>query len=154
MLAGEPQPERSGQAVLVEGQHGHVRLDGCDQQRVVDQVPAREPARAHPLERDGLGRGAVLVRIDSDLAEKDPVGPRDRLLPKRHGLATGVAVGERPQAPPDVRRTRARARLDRHVQETKLRKLDREVLGDPANLDLGLDHNGRAPRGWRTRART
>jgi hypothetical protein len=63
---------------------------------------------AHPLERDRLGRRAVLVGVEADLAEEDAVGPRDRLLAELDGLAARVAVAERAQALADGRRGAAR----------------------------------------------
>src|SRR5205085_9675470 len=96
--ARQAQADRTREAILLEGDHRHVGLDGCDQHRVVQPVAARDTAGAHPLERNRLDRRAVLVGIDPHLPEEDPVGPRHGLLAEGDRLAAGVAVGELAQA--------------------------------------------------------
>src|SRR5205807_587297 len=146
------QPERAGELVVVEGHDRDARLDGRDQQRVVQQVAAREAARAHAFEGDLLDRRPVLVGVDAHLPEEDAVRPRDGLLPEGHRLPAREAVGEVAESLPDRLGAAARARLEPYVEEAKLGELGGQVVRHPSDLDLrGLDH--RTPRPF-TIART
>ena len=53
-----------------------------------------KPPVPHPLQRELLDRGPLLVGVEPDVAEEDAVGPGDRLLAQVDRLAAGEAVGE------------------------------------------------------------
>ena len=154
-LVREPQPERRRHLVRVERHHRHARLDRRDHERVVEQVAAAERAVLHPVERGLLGGRAVVVGVDPDLAEEDPVGPRDRLLAQVDRLAARVAVAQLAQALLDLRRRAARAALVRDPSQPQLGELDLEVGVDPARSRWSLRQPSLQPEsaesGWLAR---
>ena len=142
----QAQTDLAVHAVRVEGDDRHAGLDRGDHQRVVEQVLAAEAAALHPLERDLLGRRPALVRVDPDLPEEDPVGPRDRLLAQVHGLGAREAVAHNPQPLAHLARAAPRARLQARVVEGELGELALQLGIDPALLDLELGGHFRSPR--------
>ncbi len=81
----------------VERPHRHVGLHHRDRDRVVERVAAAEAAVLHALERQRLDRDPLLVGLEPDVAEEDPVGVRDRLLAQRDRLRPAEAVRQQPQ---------------------------------------------------------
>ena len=76
----------------VERPDRHAGLDQREEQRVVEQVVATEPAVHEAVEHGRLGRRAVGVGVEADVAEEDAVGPRDRLLALGDGLGAAEAA--------------------------------------------------------------
>jgi hypothetical protein len=134
--ARQPEPDLAADALGVEGRHGHPGLDDRDRQRVVHEAAAQEPARLHPLQRGLLGGGGAGVRVDADLAEEDPVGPRDGLLAQVDRLASGVAVAQLAEAIAHRRRAAAPGGGARARNlEPELGELLRQLGVGPAVLD-------------------
>src|SRR5829696_9752533 len=135
-----PQPQAALDGGGVQRPDRHARLHHGDRDRVVEQVAALEAAVLHALEHQRLDRHATLVGLQADVAEEDPVGLRDGLLPERDRLRSAEAVGEQPQPLAQLRRALARHEAERHRRQPQAGPLLGELGGDLTLDERWLAH--------------
>ena len=91
-----------------------------------------KPPCSHPLQRQLLDRGPLLVGVEPDVAVEDAVGPGDRLVAHVDRLGAGEAVGEDPQPLLDLPRRAAGAALDDRSAQARARETPRSARARPS----------------------
>src|SRR5881394_2885378 len=122
----------------VEGTQGDPRLNSGNRQCVSRQAAGLKAAVLEAVEGELLDRGSSAVGVETNLAEEDTVGPRDRPFAHVNRVGAVKAVGGVAQAALDRLGATARLTVDLDPGDAEAGELGGHVRRDPAEGRGGL----------------